>query len=69
MGALMGMAGGASPMGAMPSMASSSSASTGEQDQSGSFTGSGINFGTNGNNQLMIIGAVAIGLLLVMKRK
>jgi hypothetical protein len=66
MGALMG---GASPMGGMPSITSSSSAETGQQSQSGNFSGGGIDFGTDGNNQLMIVAAVAIGLLLVMKSK
>lgn len=74
LGALMGVAGGApmggaSPMGGMPSIASSSSAETGQQTQSGNFTGGGINFGSDNNNQLLIVGAVVIGLFLVIKRK
>lgn len=51
-------------------MTTSSEAKTGAQTASGGFTSHGINFGTTGgNNQLLILAALAVGAYLLMRKK
>lgn len=58
--------GGAGGMSASNSSAASSG--TGDQKSNIGFQGGSINFGSSNNNQLMIIGAIAIAAILLFKK-
>ncbi|RZD19844.1 hypothetical protein [Pseudoalteromonas sp. MEBiC 03485] len=58
--------GGAGGMSASNSSAASSG--TGDQKANIGFQGGSINFGSSNNNQLMIIGAIAIAAILLFKK-
>ncbi|MEI8606654.1 hypothetical protein [Pseudoalteromonas sp. B160] len=51
-------------------MSNSSAASSGTGDQSANigFQGGAINFGSNNNNQLLILGAIALAALFLFKK-
>lgn len=71
LGAILG---GAMPPVPMPplnlNMTTSSEAKTGAQTASGGFVSHGINFGTTGgNNQLLILGALALAAFFLMRKK
>ncbi|MCP5005666.1 MAG: hypothetical protein GY941_17285 [Planctomycetes bacterium] len=50
------------------SNSSAASAGTGEQNNQTGFTGGSINFGSDSNNQLLIIGGIALLALFLMKK-
>lgn len=50
------------------SSSSSAAAQTGEQKSSIGFTGGSVNFGQSNNNQILIIGAVALVALYLFKK-
>jgi hypothetical protein len=68
------LTGGGMPPVPMPplnlNMTTSSEAKTGAQTASGGFVSHGINFGTTGgNNQLLILGALALAAFFLMRKK
>lgn len=68
---LMGAAMGGMPNltnGAGSPISSSASSSTGDQTQHIGFTGGGVSFGSNNNNQLLIIGGIALVALFLLKK-
>ncbi|MFK3865170.1 hypothetical protein [Pseudoalteromonas rhizosphaerae] len=51
-------------------LSSSSSAASGTGDQAANigFQGGAVNFGSNNNNQILIIGAIALAALFLLKK-
>lgn len=50
------------------SNSSAASSGTGDQNNQTGFTGGAINFGSDSNNQLLIIGGIALLALFLMKK-
>lgn len=46
----------------------SASSGTGDQAANVGFTGGGINFGSSNNNQILIIGGIALIALFLLKK-
>ncbi len=69
-GAMLGATGAVPNLtnGAGSPISSSASSRTGDQTQSIGFTGGNINFGGSGNNQLLIIGVVAVAAWYLLKK-
>ncbi|MBQ4860343.1 hypothetical protein J8L98_01395 [Pseudoalteromonas sp. MMG013] len=54
--------------GAQSPISSSASSATGDQTQNIGFTGHGVTFGGGSNNQLLIIGGLALAALFLLKK-
>ncbi|MEQ3528729.1 hypothetical protein [Pseudoalteromonas sp. XMcav11-Q] len=69
-GAMLGATGAVPNLsnGAGSPISSGATSGTGDQTQSIGFTGGNINFGGGTNNQLLIIGVVAVAALYLLKK-